>query len=291
MGRKEGPWLAWILLLLALVLIVLSEAGTLNPLENILSYVVAPLERGVSTVVSYLNVFTRSTRDAQALQQRVDELQKANDALVQENFRLREYQAENEELRRQLDFRRENPTYGQVGADVVARGCEVFPCGDVVGQDTNPYLRYVIISVGSRDGVAVGMPVVTGGAAMVGRIARTSPTLSYVQLLNDPASRVAAMLQESRITGILEATEEGQLVMTNILPDEEVNEGETVISSSIGALLPRGLILGQVEQVSYQASELFQRAVVRPAVDFRRIEAVLVITEFPQPNLEEIEGP
>ncbi|MGC9467277.1 MAG: rod shape-determining protein MreC [Anaerolineae bacterium] len=291
MQRNSGPWLAWILLLLALLLLILSESGTLAPLEDVLSFIVAPVERGVSTVVRSFGFLTRSTRDVRALQREVEELRQANDALVQENFRLREYQAENEELRRQLNFRQENPTLTVVGADVVEQSCSLFPCADVVGQDVNPYLGYLIINVGSRDGVAAGMPVVTGGAAMIGRIVRTSPNLSYVQLINDPDSQVAAMLQESRVSGVLEGSDEGRLHMTHILPDEEVAEGETVITSAIGGLLPRNLILGQVESVSYQESELFQTAVVRAAVDFRHLETVLVITEFPQPDLQELEVP
>ncbi|MCJ7552024.1 MAG: rod shape-determining protein MreC [Anaerolineae bacterium] len=288
MKRDSGPWLAWVLLILALVLIGLSESGALGPAEGLLSFVVAPVERAVAVIVKGVGSVTGKTRDVVELQQRVAELESGNEVLVQENFRLREYQAENEELRRQLNFHQENPTYGSIGVDVVEQGCTIFPCGDVVGQDTNPYLRFVIINVGSQAGVAVGMPVVTGGAAMIGRIARTSPNLSYVQLINDPASFVVAMLQQSRVMGIVEGSEEGQLLMTNILPDEEVAEGETIITSSIGGMLPRGLILGQVESVDYLESDLFQRAAIRPAIDFRRIETVLVITDFPQPDLDEL---
>lgn len=291
MKRNSGPWLAWVLLLAALFLIILSESGTLNPLEGVLSYFVGPLERGLSGLVERLDITSGSRRDVQALQEEVKALRTANEALVLENFRLREYQAENAELRRQLDFRQDNPTLGLIGADVVEGGCMTYPCGEVIGQDTNPYLRYLIINLGSRDGVAVGMPVVTGGTAMIGRIARTSPSLSYVQLINDPASRLAAMLQQSRVTGIVEGSEEGSMTMTDILPDEEVTVGETVVTSSLGGLLPRGLILGQVDSVSYQESELFQTATLRAAVDFRRLETVLVITEFPQPDLTEIKGP
>jgi len=291
MKRDRGPWLAWVLLILALVLILLSESGALGPVEGLLSFVVAPVERAVSAIVKGVGSVAGDTRDVAELQQRVAELASANEALVQENFRLREYQAENEELRRQLNFHQENPTYGSIGVDVMEHGCTIFPCGTVVGQDTNPYLRFVIITVGSQHGVAVGMPVVTGGAAMIGRIARTSPNLSYVQLINDPASLVVAMLQQSRVMGVVEGTEEGRLLMTNILPDEEVAEGETIITSSIGGMLPRGLILGQVEFVTYLESDLFQQAVIRPAVDFRRVETVLVITDFPQPDLDELAIP
>ena len=290
MRRESGPWLPWVLIVLALLFLALNEAGALAPLERILGLIVSPLERGVSGFIETLSTLTQTARDVRELQLQVQTLQRANDALIQENIRLREYQAENQELRNQLNFAQENPTYSQVGADVVERGCDLFPCGNIVGQDTNPYLRYVVINTGSRDGVAVGMPVVTGGAALIGRIARVSPNLSYVQLINDPQSQIAVMLQQSRVTGMVVGSAEGTMVMTDILPDETVNEGETIITSAVGGLLPRGLILGQVESVSYQESELFQKAMIRPAVDFRRLETVLVITNFPQPNLEELEG-
>jgi rod shape-determining protein MreC len=268
---------------------MLSGAGALGPLESGLSLIITPIERGLSSLVTTLSNLTQTSRDVQLLQQRVDELQSANDALVQENIRLREYAAETEQLRTQLNFAQENPTLTLVGADVIERGCEIFPCGEVIGQDTNPYLRYVVVNVGSRNGVAVGMPVVTGGAALIGRIARVSPNLAYVQLIDDPLSQVAAMLQQSRVTGMVIGAATGTMVMTEILPDETVNEGETIITSAVGGLLPRGLILGQVESVAYLESQLFQEAVIRPAIDFRRLETILVITDFPQPNLDELE--
>jgi len=102
MKRDRGPWLAWVLLILALVLIVLSESGALGPVEGVLSFVVAPVERAVSAIVKGVGSVAGDTRDVAELQQRVAELASANEVLVQENFRLREYQAENEELRRQL---------------------------------------------------------------------------------------------------------------------------------------------------------------------------------------------
>lgn len=290
MRRDSGPWLPWVLLFIALLSLALHEAGALQPVENMLSFIITPVERGISNVIGTLSNLTQTARDVRQLQQQVEVLQETNDALIQENIRLREYQAEIESLRAQLNFAQENPTYGLVGADVIERGCEIFPCGEVVGEDTNPYLRYVIINTGSRDGVAVGMPVVTGGSAMVGRIARVSPNLSYVQLLNDPQSHVAAMFQQSRVTGLVIGTAEGNIIMTDILPDEEVNLGETVITSAAGGLLPRGLILGQVDSVTYQESELFQEAILRPAIHFRRLETVLVITNFPQPDIEELQG-
>ena len=289
MRRESGQWLPWVLLVVALLFLILIGAGAFSPLESLLGQIIAPVARGVSSILDTLGDLGQTAQDVQQLQEEVEALQSANDTLIQENFRLREFKAENEELRRILNFAQENPTYGYIGADVVERGCDTYPCGTLVGEDTNPYLQYLIINTGTRQGVAVGMPVVTSGAVLVGRVARVSPNLAYIQLINDPQSQIAAMLQETRVTGMVIGTIEGGLRMVDILPDEEVAGGETVITSAAGGLLPRGLILGQVESVSYLESDLFQRAVIRPAIDFKRLEMVLVITDFEHVDLQELE--
>ncbi len=288
MKRERGHWWVAVLLAAGLLLLILSEAGALAPVEGVLGLVVAPIERAASAIIRTAGDLTPTSRDLQDLQQEVSRLQAYNDTLVQENIRLREYQAENEELRRKLAFAQANPTLAMVGADVVDRGCDLYTCGEVVGRDTNPYLRYIIINAGTRHGVAVGMPVVTSGSVLVGRVARASANLAYVQLVNDPQSRVAAMLQQSRITGLVVGSPEGAMTMTDILPDETVNIGDIIITSAIGGLLPRGLIIGQVDSVAYQESLLFQEAMVRPAIDFQQLETVLIITDFPAPDLDEL---
>lgn len=290
MKRDTGSWLSWVLLVVSILFLGLSGSGILTPLEDLLGFAITPIETTLAGWFDALGNLTQTARDVRALQQQVAELQAANDLLVQDNIRLREYAAENEQLRTQLNFAQTNPTYQIVGADVLERGCETLLCADIVGQDTNPYLRYVILNVGTRHGVATGMPVVTGGAVLIGRVARVSVNLAYVQLVNDPHSHIAAMLQQSRISGLVVGSTEGAMVMTEILPDETVNVGETIVTSAVGGLLPRGLILGQVVEVAYQESQLFQEATIRPAVDFRRLETLLVITDFPQPNLDELKG-
>ncbi|MGC9398561.1 MAG: rod shape-determining protein MreC [Anaerolineae bacterium] len=288
--RQSRPWLPYVLLAAALFVLAFYEAGFLSPVEHALTFVIAPLERGLAALVNGFRELFTDVRDVQELQETVETLRRANEALRVENIRLREqYVAENRQLRGMLNFQNENPTYNFVGADIVERGCEIFPCGEVLGEDVNPYLRYLIINTGSRDGVAVGMPVVSSGAALVGRVVQVTPHLAYVQLINDPESEIAALLQGSRITGVVKGQQDGSLIMTEILPEEEVEENEIVITSGLGGLLPKGLILGQVETVSYQETALFQEATLRPALDFRRLEVVLVITDFSRPPVEELQ--
>jgi rod shape-determining protein MreC len=278
--RQNRSWLPYLLILLAIVLLALQEIGLLRPMESVLSYVVAPVERVFSGVVGSMGSLSQSFGEVQELRTQVTELKKQNDALLVENIRLREFVAETQQLREQLNFASTNPTFSLVGADVVERGCDRFPCGTVLGEDTNPYLRYIVINAGSRSGVAIGMPVVTGGAILVGRVARVTPNQAFVQLIDDPSSNVAAMLQDSRVTGLVIGQDDGSISMVDILPDEKVNEGEIVVTSGLGSLLPKGLVLGQVATVKYQESALFQEAILRPAMDFRRLETVLVITDF-----------
>ncbi|HQJ12287.1 MAG TPA: rod shape-determining protein MreC [Anaerolineae bacterium] len=289
MTRRGRPWWPYILMAAALLLLALNETGLLSPVEEALSFVISPIERGAADIVRAVGDVFQGGQEARELQELVATLQQENETLRIENIRLQEqYVAENEQLRGLLDFKNANPTFRLVGADVVARGQSAV----VVGQDTNPYLGYLIINAGSRDGVAIGMPVVASGAVLVGRIARVSPHLAYVQLLNDPTSQVAALLQGSRASGLVVGREDPEkgnlLIMTEILPDETVAENEIVITSGLGGLLPQGLVLGQVESVSYQESALFQEAVVRPALDYRRLEAVVVLLDFERPPVEEL---
>ncbi len=289
MRRENRTWVPYMTLAIAVVILALYEAGALKPVESVIAYVIAPVERGLASTFETVSQFSQTIQDVRELQSQVEELKEENNTLMVENVRLREFEAENHELRQRLNFADENPTYSLIGSDVIERGCTVYPCAEVVGQDTNPYLRYVIINAGSNDGIAIGMPVVTGGSALVGRIARVTPNLAYVQLINDPTSEVAAMIQQTRVTGMVVGDQEGNLVMTEIMPNEEVSENEFVITSGLGGLMPRALILGQIMKVNYQEAALFQTALLRPAVDFRRLDMVLVITDFQNTPLEEFE--
>lgn len=289
MTRRERPWLPYILLVAAFLLLALNATGLLRPVEEAIGFVIAPLERSSAGLIRNVGAAFQGRREASELQELAEALQKENEILRIENIRLQEqYVAENEQLRGLLQFKNDNPTFSLIGADIVARGHNAV----VIGQDTNPYLRYLIINAGSRDGVAVGMPVVASGAVLIGRVARVSPHLAYVQLLNDPTSQVAAQLQGSRVSGMVvgrEGPEKGNLlIMTEILPDETVVENEIVITSGLGGLLPKGLILGQIESITYEEAALFQEARLRPALDFRRLEAVVVILDFERPPVGEL---
>jgi rod shape-determining protein MreC len=246
------------------------------------------LQRLTSGLFDFSGDLFQSVREVRELRAQVEALQAQVDALTVENIRLREYEAEVQQLRNMLNFVSEYPVSAPLGADVVSRqACETFPCGEVIGTDPNPYLRYITINVGASQGIEQGMPVVTGGAALVGRVVQVRPRTAQVQLLNDVDSAVSALLQRTRSTGLILGQPDGTLRMDYVPQDEDVQEGDIVLTSGLGGVMPKGLVIGQVAQVEDVQYELFQPIVVRPAVDFSRVELVLVITGFEQIPLDE----
>jgi len=280
-----------LLFLLTVLFLALHETGFLTPLESGLQYVTAPLQRGATRAIEQIGSLFRTVREVRELQAQVEELQQQVEALSIENVRLQEFQAEVVQLRALLNFVAENPSWTYLGADVVGReACAYAPCGEVIGDEPNPYLRSLSVNVGSEEGVEVGMPVLTGGAVLIGRAAEVGPHTTKVQLLTDTGSAVAAMLQQSRATGLVVGRPDGTLRMLYIPQEEEVQVGDIVLTSGLAGTLPRGLVIGQVTAVEQKDIALFQEAVVRPAVDYREVELVLVITSF-QPLVQEEEPP
>ena len=289
--RRSG--LPLVLLVLGILLLVLHESGYLTPAETALRTVFDPLQRVFARVAAGTGNLFQSVRQARELRAEVKELQAQVDALTVENVRLREYEAGFQQLRSMLNFTSDYPILVPLGADVVGReASETFPSGAVVGTEPNPYLRYVTVNVGTLQGVDVGMPVVSSGPGLVGRISQVGPRTSTVQLLTDRESAVAALLQTSRVTGLVVGQPDGTLHMEYIPQEESVDVGDIVLSSGLGGFVPKGLVIGQVTEVQQMDYALFQTAIVRPAVDLSRVELVLVITAFEQIPSEEpaVEG-
>jgi rod shape-determining protein MreC len=283
------PWTFFLLLGLTILILALHETGQLGLAEDLLSLIIGPVQRSLSGVVQGVSDTFTSVGDARELQAEVDELQSVIDNLTAQSVRVKEVEQENIQLRDLLNFVSANPLLqGYVGADVIGQGDLV--SGQVVGQDPNPYIYYVIINRGDQDGVGVGMPVVSGAGRLVGRISEVHPRWSTIQLLIDPGSQIRGVVQVSRVTGLVTGQPDGSLIFEQIPQSEQVNVGETVVTTGRtgqGGLLPKGLIIGSVMNVERNDIDLYQRAALQPAVDFERLDLVLVITDFGSLSLDE----
>jgi rod shape-determining protein MreC len=221
--------------------------------------------------------------ELRTLRQRNAELEQINSGLLVENFQLREVERENQTLRQLLNYAQTQPGLDLRGAQIVAR---------VIGQESNNFLNYMMLDLGEEHGIAVGMPVMTD-QGLVGRISEVTATTSKVLLIDDANSAVNAILQSSRLNGVVRGTPSGDLVMDYIPQGQVYSVGEVVLTSGLGGRFPKGIPIGQVVEIRQRDIDVFQQAVVRPTVNFQRLEMVMVVTNFDTlgPGLEELEQP
>ena len=147
----------------------------------------------------------------------------------------------------------------------------------VIGSSGSEQSRSIYIDKGSHDGVRPDMAVITADG-IVGKVLRVFRTTSQVLLVNDQTSGVGAVLEKSRLQGVLRGTPLGEVVLEKVMSDEAVQPGEKVVTSGGDQIFPKGLAVGTVTKVS-PGSELFLNIRVRPAADLSRLEEVLVITQ------------
>jgi rod shape-determining protein MreC len=154
-----------------------------------------------------------------------------------------------------------------------------YKAASVIGRDPSPFLHYIIINRGSNDGIQRGMPVVTN-EGLAGRIDAVISDAARVQLITDPASSVNVHLRNANTDAMVAGSVTGDIGLELISQDITVESGDIILTSGLGGGFPPDLIVGQVVNVRKLPAELFQEATVQPAVDFTRLQIVLVITNF-----------
>lgn len=157
----------------------------------------------------------------------------------------------------------------------------------VIGSSGSDLSRSVYIDKGSNDGISPDMAVITVGG-IVGKVLRVYPSTSLVLMINDQTSGVGAMLEKSRLQGVLQGTANGEVVLQRVMNDEQVAVGDTVLSSGGDQIFPKGLPVGTVTKVG-PGKEMFLRIQVKPAADLSRLEEVLVVTQK-QERVSIVEG-
>ena len=262
-------------LIIAVGLIIASQTGLLSPLEDLVS---APLNavsglfnRAALAITDNINRFG----DVQTLQQRIADLEEALALYQTELVEAREIVSDYGRLADLLDYRNTVQNQETLTADVI-------------GVDVGGGLRTIAINRGTRDGIAVGMPVVTG-QGLVGRIIQVSANAARVMLITETTSRVSARMQTNRVEGSVVGLASGNLIMELIRLDAPVREGDLVLTSGLGGNFPPDIVIGQVTSVRPSERGLYQEAQVRSLINFDTLEFVLVVTNFQPTDLSVFE--
>ncbi len=267
--RKNRPMMLGSVLLLVALLwysVNLRQQDETNFLESLLLRVTGPTQAGFDRVIV-------GAADIWGHYLYLVDTAEDNRQLTEENRTLRavltqsdEVRLENERLRLLLDFK-ETQEIDTLPARVIA-------------EDASSWFRTVTIDKGSVQGVVEGMSVVAA-EGVVGRVVRSRPRFARVLLLTDASSAVASLLQDNRARGVCRGKGE-YLVFDFVLRQEEVTVGDRVVTSGMGGIFPKGLVVGNVKSVDRQEFGLFQVIEVAPTVDFSHLEEVLVMLRGPQ---------
>ena len=179
----------------------------------------------------------------------------------------------------------------------------------VISRDYGTWSNTMIIDAGTNEGVAKDMPVITP-SGVVGFISEAYPHSARVQLLTDPRTSIGAIVQrpESRVSSVVRGNgnvpSEPQFV--NIAKDADILEGDTLVTSGFGSIYPKGLYVGTIVSIHQNDNDFVKYAVIRPSVDFSKLEEVFVILKssdtgsydkpgvapklVPQTNRDKVEG-
>lgn len=262
--KYHSPVLAAVLLIISLAVISYSASrfSETGFLRKLVLEAAAPVANAINVSLKSLEDSWRRYIFLVGMEAENRRLQHENIVLREELNLYREGYIEGLRLRKLLTLKE-----GMANRVVAAR---------VIDRSRTSLFKTILIDKGTADGMQVGFPVLSD-QGVVGRIVETSWHASQVLLLVDGNSNIDAMIQRSRVQGILQGAGSADCNLKYISRVEEVLPGDVVISSGLAGVFPKGLLLGAVTNVSRKGEGLFQKITVTPAVDFGKIEEVLAL--------------
>jgi rod shape-determining protein MreC len=196
-------------------------------------------------------------------------LREQNLRISMELLKLREARLENARLRELLNFKNR-----ELGPYLAAK---------VIARDPDRITNTILINIGKASGVEERMTVLTADG-LVGRVLESHQGTAVVQMLLDRNCRVSAIVQrEERTQGIV-TCEDGTFFLKHMGIRSSVEVGNRVISSGMGGIFPKGLLVGEVIRVGQEQQGLFREVVLKPSVNFLNLEEVFVLKRPPNQN-------
>ena len=280
MRRRErftipGKYILFVLTVLCVGTMSLSfltafDGGLLNTISG---YVLIPIQRGINTTGGWMRSRVENLEDLTAVKGENEQLREQIADLTLENNSLLQERYELEELRELYDLDSEYSSLDKIAANII-------------GKDTGNWFHMFIIDKGYDDGIRRDMNVIAGGG-LVGIVTKTGPDWAQVRSIIDDMSNVGAMVLKTSdlcyVRGDLQMMTEGTLQLNELRdPDDEVEQGDKVVTSHVSAKYHKGILIGYVNEVTMDANNLTKSGSLTPAVDFEHLTTVLVITDLKQ---------
>ena len=270
-----GKYLLFILTIICCVLMVLTFTTEVfnKPLNYVVGYIIVPYQKGISAIGSYLsekkdslvNVYDLINENEE-LKNRIAELEDENTKLVQDKYEL-------DSLKELYELDMQYESYDKIGAKIIYK-------------DAGNWFSTFIVDKGYKDGIEPDMNVICGNG-LVGRISVVGPNWSRITSIISDNSNVSATVLKSQdniiVTGNLETIESNSIPFSQLLDEEDkVKEGDKIVTSSISDKYLPGILIGYVQTISNDPNNLTKSGTILPAVDFKHIDNVLIITQLKQ---------
>lgn len=264
------------LLIGAVIAVATSDSS--SPVTNVIGTVFSPLQKAAGYIAENVGWLGDSFRSSGSYKNEIERLRQKvaeyENQLVDYNDMLEKIAS----YETMLGVKEENPDYALERASII-------------GTDSGDMFSSLIIDKGSNDGVSVNDPAVYGNY-VVGIVKKVHPSYSVVQSVLNPDINISALDSKTRETAYVTTTAEyalkGSCIFSGLERTTAVSPGGIVLTSGIGGIYPKGLIIGTVSEVCESGYDLSNYAVIEPGVNVKDIEDLFVITDFDGQGIEEI---
>jgi rod shape-determining protein MreC len=282
-NQSSLPSKYW-LLIIAIICVVLLGVDHFTdgrgPLSFVANYTVIPMQKGLSYIGRYMNDISDNFETLEDMKQQNEELQSKVDELTIDNTRLRQDQYELERLRELYKLDENYSDYEKIGAHVIA-------------NNGSNWFNDFTIDKGSNDGVKVNCNVLAG-SGLCGIVTEVGPDYARVRSIIDDSSNISAMILSTSdicmVSGDLKLMSDGRIRFEKLANnDNEIEVGEQVVTSHVSNRYLQGLFIGYISEIEVDSNNLTRSGYITPAVDFTKIQEVLVITTTKQDMTSEEE--
>lgn len=253
--------------LLSLTVIFFNQSRPILLFRNYIGETLKPPEIIFSKAANGILLFKNIFFD-------IKKIKELNGKLTEENLELYGKVAKISQLEEENDFLKEK-------LNLIGKKSWETSFAYIIGRDFENN-RSFIIDKGSRDGIAVGMPIILTGEVVVGKVSEVNYSSSKVKTIIDTQSKIAAITTLGRISGLAQGLGSG-IALNLIAKDKTPEVGDLVISSGVDGLWPRGLIIGKIKSTRSDEATVFNSADIELLADFRDFDMVFVILNSVNP--------
>lgn len=266
-NKKAGMMGIIITIIILIFIVIFSNGDSDNSFfENVASNLVMPIQNGLTYLKNKLSGNSTFFTDINYLKEENEQLKQKNSELEQSLRELENIKTQNETLKEYLNLTEKYGEYKTIPAYII-------------NKDISNYAKTIVINIGSNDGVEENMTVI-GDEGLVGHVISVTESTAKVQTIIDTSSSVSASMSTTKEAIVCKGTlEEKSALKAMYIPTESnIIQGDSIETSGLGGIYPKGIHVGTVKKVVTSQNIIDRYAIIETAVDFDKLDSVLVIT-------------